>query len=309
MFMGSMIERDHLEILRQVAHDGTLTAAAKSMHLTQSALSHAIRKLEDQAGIALWHRRGRRLELTAAGRYLLSQAERLLPQFERIDERLHDYAAGEFGSLRIGMECHPCYRWLLRVIAPYLAAWPRVDLDVVQQFQFGGMAALFQRDIDILVTPDPLHQPGAVFIPVFDYEQVLVVHKDHRLAERPYIVADDLLEETLFTYPVPTSRLDVYTHLLTTSGVQPKKHKTVESTDVLLQMVASQRGVSALPRWLVKEYEDVLPISAVRLGPSGISKQIHLGIRSSSQDEPPVVGFLQLANAISSPTPPTDPSE
>src|SRR5699024_2191422 len=130
---------------------------------------------------------------------------------------------------------------------------------------------------------------------VFDYEQVLVVHKDHPLAERAHIVAEDLVEETLFTYPVPTSRLDIYTHLLTPRAVQPKKHKTVESTDVLLQMVASQRGVSALPRWLVKEYEDALPISAVRIGPSGIPKQIHLGIRSASQDEPPVMGFLTLA--------------
>lgn len=296
-----MIERYHLEILRRVDQDGTLTAAAKSMHLTQSALSHAIKKLEAQAGIALWHRRGRRLELTAAGRYLLSQAERLLPQFERIDERLRDYAAGEFGSVRIGMECHPCYRWLLRIIAPYLAAWPGVDLDVVQQFKFGGMAALFQRDIDILVTPDPLHQPGAEFTPVLDYEQVLVVNRGHPLGERTYVVAEDLLEETLFTYPVPTSRLDVYTHLLTPGGAQPKKHKTIESTDVLLQMVASGRGVSALPRWLVHEYEDDLPIVPVRIGPHGISKQIHLGIRSASQDEPPITGFLELANAIPPP--------
>ncbi|MFX4635605.1 LysR substrate-binding domain-containing protein, partial [Acinetobacter baumannii] len=87
----------------------------------------------------------------------------------------------ERGALRIGMECHPCYQWLLKIVSPYLAAWPAVDVDVKQKFQFGGIGALFGYEIDMLVTPDPLYKAGLVFEPVFDYEQVLVVGPGHPL--------------------------------------------------------------------------------------------------------------------------------
>lgn len=120
---------------------GTLTAAAESLHLTQSALSHNIAKLERRAGVKLWEREGRSLRLTQAGHYLLATAERLLPQFESAETFLAQYAAGERGTLRIGMECHPCYQWLLKVVSRYLSDWPDVDVDVKQKFRFGGMGA------------------------------------------------------------------------------------------------------------------------------------------------------------------------
>lgn len=290
-----MIERIHLCILRQIARDGSLTTAAASLHLTQSAISHAMRKLENQTGATLWQRDGRRIALTPAGDYLLAEAERLLPQLERLDSRLADFAAGRYGTLRIGMECHPCYRWLLKITAPYLAAWPGIDIDVIQAFRFGGMAALYNRDIDILVTPDPLTRRGVVFEPVYDYEQVLVVARDHRLAGRASVTAADLTEETLLTYPVATSRLDIFTELLLPAGVAPRVHKTVESTDILLQRVAAGRGVAALPRWLVLEYSDRLALATCRLGAHGIAKQIHLGCRHDDITHPPLAGFVALA--------------
>ncbi|MES1924419.1 LysR family transcriptional regulator [Salinisphaera sp. T31B1] len=292
-----MIERMHLSILREIEREGSLTAAARSLHLSQSALSHAIRKLETRSGTAIWVREGRRVRLTAAGEHLLAAANRLLPQLERVDAVLAEHATGERGALRIGMECHPCYRWLLKIVEPYLRAWPGVDIDVVQQFQFGGMAALFNHEIDILVTPDPLRKKGVQFEPVFGYEQVLAVAADHPLAARDVVQAEDLAGETLLSYPVDPSRLDLYVSMLTPAGVAPHRHKTVESTDIMLQMVAAQRGVAALPRWLVEEYRPQLAIVARRLGATGIDKQIHLGVRRSDRGLPALEGFLELAAA------------
>src|SRR5690606_26421415 len=119
-----MLERAHLEILRAIDQHGTLTAAAESLHLTQSALSHTVAKLERLSGVQLWVREGRSLRLTQAGEYLLATAQRLLPQFETAEAFLKQYAQGERGTLRIGMECHPCYEWLLKVVSRYLGDWP-----------------------------------------------------------------------------------------------------------------------------------------------------------------------------------------
>lgn len=290
-----ILERGHLAIVRAVDQHGSLTAAADQLHLTQSALSHTMRKLEDQLGIAIWYREGRRLRPTQAGEYLLAVANRLIPQLEHAEERLQQLAQGERGALRIGMECHPCYQWLLKIVSPYLAAWPAVDIDVKQKFQFGGIGALFGYEIDMLVTPDPLYKNGLQFEPVFDYEQVLVVGPGHPLRGVKHAKPEHLLEETLITYPVATDRLDVYTQFLMPAGISPKRHKPIETTDIMLQMVASGRGVAALPRWLVAEYADKLDISAIRLGPQGIAKQIYLGIREADANIDYLRAFTDMA--------------
>jgi len=289
-----MIERIHLSIVREVDRRGSLTAAADVLCLTQSALSHTIKKLEAGLGTPVWTREGRALRLTQAGHVLLDLAERVLPQLEHAERLTREIARGERGTLRIGMECHPCYQWLLKVVAPYLAAWPEVDVDVKQKFQFGGMKALQAYEIDLLVTPDPVFKPGLRFVPVFDYEQVLVVSSGHRLAKKKRAMPADLADEVLITYPVDLERLDIYNQFLLPAGCAPRERKTIETTDIMLQMVASSRGVAALPRWLVDEYAGRMPVTALRLD-EGVFKQIFLGTREADAGTGYLDAFVDLA--------------
>jgi LysR family transcriptional regulator for metE and metH len=295
-----MLERIHLATLLEVERQGSLTAAADVLHLTQSALSHSMKKLEQQLGTDLWLREGRSLRLTQAGQYLYAVAQRLIPQLDLAEARLQQFAQGERGTLRIGMECHPCYQWLLKIVSGYLAAWPLVDVDVKQKFQFGGIGALFGFEIDLLVTPDPLLKPGLRFEPVFDYEQVLVVHKDHPWAGQTEVRPEQLNEETLITYPVPIERLDIYNMFLLPASVAPRKHKTIETTDIMLQMVASGRGVTALPKWLVTDYAPHLQLKTLRLGPAGIQKHIYLGAREADYDTDYLQSFIAMARKAES---------
>jgi len=280
-----------------MARQGSLTAAAGRLNLTQPALSHAIRKLEAQIGLEIWRREGRNLQLTQAGEWLLSVANRVLPQFIHAEDRLRQFAKGNRGKLRIGMECHPCYQWLLKIVAPYLDSWPEVDVDVRQKFQFGGIGALFGHEIDMLVTPDPLFKPGLNFTPVFDYEQVLVVGPAHPLCGVEFILPHQLAGETLITYPVPIERLDIYTQFLMPAGISPRQHKPIETTDIMLLMVAHGRGVAALPRWLAEEYAPRFKLHSVRLGQEGIAKQIFLGQREADADIGYMSAFVELARA------------
>lgn len=291
-----MIERTHLEILQQVDKLGTLTEAADKLFLTQSALSHAIKKLEGQLNTKIWQKEGRTLRLTQAGQAILALANRVLPQLDHTEAIIAKIAKGQKGALRIGMECHPCYQWLLSVVSPYLAKWPDVDLDVKQRFQFGGMAALFSHDIDALVTPDPLFKNGVVFTPVFDYELALVVHENHPIAQQIIVTPEQLCTETLITYPVAMERLDIFSQFMLPAQCSPNKHKEIETTDIMLQMVASNRGVSALPAWLVDQYAKQLPIKAVRLGEKGISKQIFIGMREKDIEIDYLNNFIEMAS-------------
>lgn len=290
-----MLERNHLVIVKEIEQRGSLTAAARELNLTQSALSHTVRKLEAELGTEIWERSGRKMVLTQAGKYLLSVANRLLPQLNDAESTLRRYARGTRGSLHIGMECHPCYHWLLKVVARYLPQWPDVDVDVKQKFRFGGVRALLDHEIDLVVTPDPEERPGLLFIPVFDYEQVLVVASDHPLAGQEFVEPQQLADEVLITYPVDTSRLDLYSLFLSPAGIVPGEHKTIESMDLMIQMVAAGRGVAALPRWLVEEQRAHVPVVPVRLGRNGVPKQINLGVRAADRQTGYLRAFIETA--------------
>jgi len=292
------LDRIHLEIVKAVHEQGSLTAAADELHLTQSALSHSIKKLEDQLAVQLWYREGRRLVLTEAGEYLLSSAQRIAPQFELLEERLTEYGKGERGTFKIGMECHPCYKWLLKVTGPFLKDWPYVNLDVRQKFQFGGLGALFNHEIDLLVTPDPLFKTGIHYEPVFDYEPVLVISKNHPLQKAQYIEPHQLIDETLYTYPVEPERLDIFTQFLIPAGILPKRHIPVETTEIMLTLVSCGRGVAALPRWIVEEYASEYQVRAVGLGAQGLEKKIFVGYRVSDGSIDFLKGFLQIAKGL-----------
>lgn len=283
-----MLERVHLEILTAIKEHGTLTKAASALHLSQSALSHSIKKLEGQIGTQIWQKDGRNLRLTDAGERILNLAGRLLPQFLHTELLLKQIAKGEMGSLRIGMECHPCYQWLLRVIQPYLEQRPNIDIDVRQEFQFGALGALLSYEIDVLITPDPLFKPRIEYIPVFDYEHRLVVAESHPLAKQDNVLPEQLGNEVLFSYPVEPTRLDIFSQFLHPAKCTVKKHKIIETTEIMLQMVAAGRGICALPGWLVDEYAKTMPIKSIRFGQQGISKQIFIGIRKNEQQ----IGYL-----------------
>ena len=293
-----MLERFHLEVLAAIKEQGTLTQAAQSLNLSQSALSHSIKKLEGQIKIPVWQKEGRSLRLTHAGEQILTLATRVLPQFKHTELLLSQIVKGEMGSLRIGMECHPCYQWLLKVIEPYLEKWPNVDIDVKQEFQFGGLGALHSYEIDILVTPDPLYKPNFTFIPVFDYEHRLVVASTHPLAMHDSVMPEQLSEEVLFSYPVEPERLDIYSQFLNPAKCTVKNHKTIETTEIMLQMVAAGRGVCALPGWLVDEFAKTMAIKSLRFGKGGISKQIFVGIRKGEEQINYLSDFIAQAQTV-----------
>lgn len=293
-----MLDRQHLTILREINRLGSVTAVADRLNLTQSAVSHTIRRFEDYYGLKIWMKQGRGLRLTQAGEYLLDLAQRLLPQMEHAERVLSDFASGQRGALRVGMECHPCQKWLMRVTAPFLAAWPDVDLQVCTAFRFDGVAALLDYEIDLLITPDPVEMPELRFTPVFDYELMLAVNENHPLAACEWVKPADLTLEDLITFPVSLERLDVYTRFLVPANCRPRKHSTAETIDLMLQLVAAGRGVSVIPDWLLQEEGTGMPVHALRLGLTGLDKNIFIGVRTGEANVSYINGFIDTAATI-----------
>ncbi len=291
------IEFRHLRTIKAIHDEGGLARAAERLHITQSALSHQIKGLEEQTGVELFVRRAKPMRLSAAGLRLLGLAEDVLPRLAALEEEFAGLRSGKSGRLHIAIECHACFDWLLPVLEAFRMSWPEVDVDIRPGLQFEALPALVRQEVDLVVSSDPEQLPGVEFTPLFDYEPVLVCAADHPLADRPWIGAEDLADQTLITYPVERARLDVFSQLLFPAGVEPRAVRQVELSAVMLLLVASGRGVAVLPDWVVRGPSTPGSVVTKRLTEVGITRRLYGATRAEDGAKPYMAHVLRLCRS------------
>ncbi len=289
------IEFRHLRTVKAIHEAGGLARAAEQLNITQSALSHQVKGLEDQAGVELFVRRSKPMRLSAAGFRLLRLAEQVLPQVEALQEEFAGLRSGKSGRLHIAIECHACFEWLFPVLESFRKTWPDVDVDIRPGLAFDAMPALMKEEVDVVISSDPEELPGVTFAPLFDYSPVFVAAAAHPLAARPWIDAQDFRGETLITYPVDRTRLDVFSQLLGPAKVEPAAIRQVELTAVILLLVASNRGVSVLPDWVVREVKFNSDYVTRPLTRKGLRRGLFAATRSEDLDKPFMADLVRLA--------------
>lgn len=292
-----MVELRHLKTLSALRDAGSLVEAAERVHLTQSALSHQIKDLEDRLNCSLFIRKTKPISFTSAGQRLLALADDVLPMIRNAERDIARLAGGEAGRLNICIECHSCFDWLMPTIDHFRQNWPEIEMDLSTGFSFLPLPALARGDLDLVITSDPEPRNGITYIPLFSYESMLALSKQHRLVARKFIQPEDLASETLITYPIDHSRLDVFTRFLDPADVEPDT-RTAELTVMMVQLIASGRGVSALPNWAMHEYVERDYITARSMGEKGLWCTLYAAIREDQKNSEYMVDFLGTAKDI-----------
>ena len=265
------------------------------MNITQSALSHQVKGLENQAGVELFVRRSKPLKLSVAGHKLLRLAEKILPEIEAAQEEFRGLRMGKSGRLHIAIECHACFEWLFPVLEEFCKAWGEVDVDIRPSLSFAALPALQKEEVDLVVSSDPEDIADITFAPLFDYEPVFVASAQHRLAKKDFVTAEDFRDELLITYPVERYRLDVFSQLLNPVKVEPRAVRQVELTAVILLLVASNRGVAVLPDWVVREVRYNSDYVTRPLTETGLTRRLYAAVRTEELDKPYMAKVISLA--------------
>jgi LysR family transcriptional regulator for metE and metH len=289
------IEFRHLRTIKAIHDQGGLARAADALNITQSALSHQVKGLEDQAGVELFVRRSKPLRLSAAGLRMLRLAEQILPQVEALTAEFAALRDGAAGRMHIAIECHACFEWLFPVLEHFRKDWPDVDVDIRPGLAFDALPALVKEDVDLVVSSDPEDLPGVEFVELFDYKPVFVASSQHPLSQKPWVDAEDFRGQTLITYPVERSRLDVFSQLLNPAKVEPALVRQAELTAVILLLVASNRGVSVLPDWVVREVQYSSDYVTRPLTEKGLTRRLFAAVRTEDVDKPYVQKLIELA--------------
>lgn len=271
-----MLEIRHLKSLKAIAETGKLGLAAERVFLTQSALSHQIRALETHYDIVLFQRSTQGLRFTPAGQRLLDLANELLPLIDKAERDLIRLKSDQSGELRIVLECHTCFDWLTPVMDAFRRAWPEVEIDLVAGFHSDPWHLLYEGKADVVIggLPYANNMSDLVHTPLFKFEIMAVLPTDHALRNKNRLVAEDFSEQTLITYPVPEERIDVIRQVLKPANIQFNR-RTAELTIAIMQLVASRRGVAALPSWGIQSYVDHDYVVAKPIGQKGLWSELY----------------------------------
>ena len=291
------IELKHLRTVKAIHEAGGLARAADMLNMTQSALSHQVKGLEDQAGVQLFVRRSKPMTLSAAGLRFLRVAERVLPEVDALADDFRALRSGKSGRLHIAIECHACFDWLFPVLEQFRRAWPEVDVDIRPGLAFGAIAALMREEVDLVISSDPEKLEGVQFQPLFDYAPVFVASAANPLAAKAFVGAEDFRDQMLLTYPVDRSRLDIFTEVLTPAKVEPAGVRQVELTAVILMLVAANRGVAVLPDWVLREVKYQPDYVTRPVTDKGLVKRMYAAVRDEDAGKPFMGHFLRLGRS------------
>lgn len=272
------LEIRHLRTLTALKESGSLSLAAKRLYLTQSALSHQIKLIEEQYDLLLFERKSQPLHFTAAGERLLALAEKVLPLMIEAELDLARVKQGEDGELRIAVECHTCFDWLMPAMDTFRQSWGAVELDIVSGFHTDPVGLLLSHRADWAVVSEAEETVGIVYKPLFSYEMVGICAKDHPLAHKEIWQAEDFQAETLIQYPVPDDMLDLIRKVLRPANINPNRRSS-ELTIAIVQLVASRRGIAALPYWAVKPYLERGYVTAHKITNQGLYSNLYGAVR------------------------------
>jgi LysR family transcriptional regulator for metE and metH len=239
------------------------------------------------------------LRFTAIGNRLVALARTVLPQVAEAGRDVARLAQGRAGPLRIAVQCHNCFDWLMPAMDAYRSLWPEVELDIISGFVVDPLPLLERAEAELAVIHDAQEaHPSVVFSPLFRYESVALMSPRHPLAAKPWLEASDFAAETLITYPVPDEMLDVMKHCLIPAGINPRR-RTAELTVAILQLVASGRGIAALPSWTVGHYLERGYVVSRPITASGLRCELYAATSTASAEAAYIREFIALTRTQS----------
>jgi LysR family transcriptional regulator, regulator for metE and metH len=293
-----MLELRHLRTVVALAETGNLSKAGKRLNLSQPAVSHQIRAVEEGYGIELFERKSEPLRFTTAGRLLVDLAYDILRRIRDGERDVARLAQGEAGLLRIAVECHSCFDWLMPSMDAFREGWSQVELDLVSGFHADPVGLLGENRADLVIVSHAGKRADIVFHPLFSYEVLALLSHRHPLVRKPYLTAKDFRGEILVTYPIPDERLDLVRDVLKPGNVNPAR-RTTELTVAILQLVASGRGVAALPGWTVQPYLERQYVAWKQVGKAGLHSRLYAATTPSASSHAYMQEFLRIMRDVS----------
>lgn len=293
-----MIEIRHLHALIALAETGNLSKAGRRLHLSQPALSHQIKTVEQFLEAPLFERKSSPLRLSPAGERLLGTAYEVVRNLRQCERDIARIAEGKAGQLRIAVECHSCFDWLMPAMDRFRESWPEVEMDLVSGFHADPTGLLLEGKADLVIVSTAKARQDIIHFTLFRYEVLALLARTHPLTRKAYLTARDFAKETLITYPIPDDRIDIVRDVLAPAGIVPERRNAM-LTVAILQLVASGRGISAMPGWAVQAFLDRGYVAHRPVRKNGLHANLYAATTSSLASLAYMKEFIEIMKRVS----------
>jgi LysR family transcriptional regulator, regulator for metE and metH len=292
--MSQFLDSRHLRLVAEVARTESVTRAADRLNVTQSAVSHQLRELEDRLGTPIFVRSGRRMLLTPAGRLLVDAAGQVLDAIGRVEAGVEQLARHESGELRVCTHCYTGYHWLPSIVEGLRQRFPTFELRIAPEFTADPIAALHDARLDVAIMNDDSSDKRLRYRELFDDEHVIVVAPSHRWADRAYVIPEDLTGEQLYLYSRSIDQSFIIQKVMRPLGIEPRRVTYLQLTEGIIEMVKAGLGVSVLPKWSIEHAIAAGGVKAVRITRSGVFRKWYAASLTGLALSPFAEEFIRL---------------
>lgn len=297
-----MIDLRRLHVLRAVSHYGTVTGAAKALHMSPSAASQQIRQLAKELNVTLLEPQGRNVRLSAAAHLLLSHADAIEARWRRAEAELHATGAEPGGEVRL-CGFGTAIATLLAPTAELLQVrHPAIEVSLREAQATECFDLLFAGDADLAIVEATLDSPALDDLrfdqqPLFDDPFDVVVSADHALAEEETVtLADTARERWILGLPGSTSRQHVLA-ACSNAGFSPSVAHEASEWSVVATLVAYGLGIAIIPR--LAELPPHLPLRRIPIeGPHRPFRHFLTVTRRGSREYPAVAAVSAVINEV-----------
>ena len=266
-----MLTLNDLDLIRQISNTGTLTAAADSLHVSQSAVSQRLANLQGRLDIRLVERREGTMQLTNAGQRLLAASQTVKTEIDAALADIDAWKSDKKRELRIATQCYTCYRWLPFVMNGMRNLYPELSVDVVPEATGDVYAALSREQIDVAIVSNPDEQSELSTEDLFADELYAVVHKTHAIANKAYVTPRQLAAQTLIVYT--SNKHAVVEEVLKPARVTPAKIIQVRITEAIIELARAGQGAAVIAGWALDDMVNTQDLVAVRISRHGFRRQ------------------------------------
>ena len=271
--MSPFLDSRHLRVVAEVARTESVTRAADRLNVTQSAVSHQLRELEDKLGTPIFVRSGRRMLPTPAGRLIAQAAEDVLGAIGRVEAKVEQLARQTAGELRVCTHCYTGYHWLPSLVESLRRRYPAFSLHIAAEHTLDPIAALLDAKLDLAIMNDDSTDKRLRYHELFEDEHVVVVPPSHRWASRPFVTPEELADEPLYLYSRSIDHSFIVQRVLRPAGIEPRQVTYLQLTEGIIEMVKAGLGSSVLPKWSIMHVLASQHVKAIRVTKSGVFRK------------------------------------
>ncbi len=286
------MELKYFRLIKTIAEEGNLANSSERLFLTQSALSHQLRSLEERLGFKVFHRKRNKWELTQEGTELYHLANKIFVSIDESFSQIQSIKEGSRGHIRLSAECQSFFHALPAFIQKMAILYPEIEIDLNLGTTHQTIAQILAEELDIaLVSTRPVAEELSS-IPFLEDEIFAVMHHEHQLNEQEHLEASHFSAIHLIINSFPLEGVAVYEHFLKSNQITPRKISAIPFTEITLEMVAANMGIMCAPKWQLEPFKLSENLVFKRIGHHGLKRSHYLVVKNSQRNKKYIHHFI-----------------